>query len=81
MLLIIAQFHLLFTLTIFSIFFHNKSLFASFGFDPRFANSSPHPIIIGFMLFQLVINPLDTFVKFFLNAQTRKYEYQAGAFR
>jgi len=30
------------------------------------------------MLFQLVLDPLDTVVKFLLNALTRKYEYQAG---
>lgn len=79
-LLLIAQSHLLFTLTVFSIFIHNQSLFASFGFDPRLATASPQPIVIGFMLFQLVLDPLDTVVKFLLNALTRKYEYQADEF-
>jgi STE24 endopeptidase len=77
-LLLIAQSHLLFTLTVFSLFIHNKSLFASFGFDPRLATTSPQPILIGFMLFQLVLDPLDTVLKFGLNALTRRYEYQAG---
>lgn len=30
------------------------------------------------MLFQMVLEPLDTVVKFGMNAMTRKYEYQAG---
>ena len=34
--------------------------------------------MISFTLYQMVLDPLDTVVKFFLNAQTRKYEYQAG---
>lgn len=36
--------------------------------------------MIGFMLFQLVLEPLDTVVKFGMNAVTRKYEYQAGKY-
>ncbi len=76
-LLAIGQLHMLFVLTVFSIFLHNRSLFASFGFDPRLTNSTGG-IIIGFMLFQMILEPLDTLVKFLMNAQTRKYEYQAG---
>jgi STE24 endopeptidase len=83
-LLLVAQAHLLFTLTIFSVFIHNKALFAAFGFDPRLAVGSPaggpQPIVIGFMLYQMLFEPLDTFVKFGLNATTRKYEYQADEF-
>jgi Zn-dependent protease with chaperone function len=81
-LLIIAQGNLLWTLGLFAVFIHNKSLFASFGFDPRLAVESPvggpQPILIGFMLYQLLFEPLDTFVKFVINTKTRKYEYQAG---
>jgi STE24 endopeptidase len=32
------------------------------------------------MLYQMVFEPLDTVVKFLMNAQTRKYEYQADEF-
>jgi STE24 endopeptidase len=81
-LLLIAQSHLLFTLTLFKLFINNKALFAAFGFDSSLAvsgpNGSPQPIVIGFMLFQLVSGPLDSIVSFFMHAQTRKYEYQAG---
>jgi STE24 endopeptidase len=78
----IAQLHLLFTFTTFSLFIHNKSLFSSFHFDPRLAVSSPHggpqPIMIGFMLYQLIFGPLDSIAQVLMHAQTRKYEYQAG---
>jgi hypothetical protein len=83
-LLLIGQSHLLFTLLTFSIFINNRSLFSSFGFDPRLATHSPNggaqPIVIGFLLFQLVLEPLDSLVKVLMNAMTRKYEYQAGKF-
>ncbi|WOO77532.1 putative CAAX prenyl protease 1 [Vanrija pseudolonga] len=83
-LILIAQGHLLFTLFIFSIFIHNKALFEAFGFDPRLAVSSPtggsQPVVIGFILYQLLFEPLDTVVKFFMNSKTRQYEYEADAF-
>lgn len=81
-LLLIAQTHLLFTLTAFSVFIHNQSLFRSFHFDPRLAISSPtggpQPIVIGFMLYQMVLGPMDAIVQVLMNKQTRAYEYQAG---
>lgn len=81
-LLATVQSNLLFNFIVFAIFIHNKALFSAFGFDPRLAVASPaggpQPIMIGFVLFQLVLSPLDTVVTFLLNALTRKYEYQAG---
>lgn len=83
-LMLIAQSHLFFTLVVFSIFIHNQTLFKAFGFDPLLAVSSPQggpqPIVIGFILYQLLFEPLDTFVKFYMNSTTRKYEYQADEF-
>jgi STE24 endopeptidase len=83
-LLLLSEGNLLFSLTLFSVFIHNKALFGSFGFDPQLAVSSPYggpqPIAIGFMLYQLLSEPLDTFVKFGVNALTRKFEYQADEF-
>jgi STE24 endopeptidase len=78
----VVQSNLLFNFIVFAIFIHNKALFASFGFDSRLATASPaggpQPIMIGFVLYQLVLSPLDTLVTFLLNSLTRKYEYQAG---
>lgn len=81
-LLLISQLNLLFTFTSFRVFIHNKALFSSFGFDPRLAITGPaggaQPVVIGFVLYQMVLEPLDSLVKFLMNRQTRKYEYQAG---
>ncbi|ODN75208.1 hypothetical protein L202_06405 [Cryptococcus amylolentus CBS 6039] len=79
-LLLATQVHLFLTLTIFSIFINNRSLYSAFGFDPSLAVTAPQPFCIGFILFQLVLEPTDAFVKFLLNAQTRRYEYQADEF-
>ncbi|KAK8846643.1 hypothetical protein IAR55_005730 [Kwoniella newhampshirensis] len=79
-LLLITQLHLLLTLTIFSIFINNKALYSSFGFDPSLAVTAPQPICIGFVLFQLVLEPTDALVKFLLHAETRRMEYQADEF-
>ncbi|WWD21951.1 hypothetical protein CI109_106439 [Kwoniella shandongensis] len=79
-LLLVTQLHLLLTLTIFSIFINNKALYSSFGFDPSLAVTSPQPICIGFVLFQLVLEPTDALVKFLLHAETRRMEYQADEF-
>lgn len=73
-----TQIHLFLTLLVFSVFINNQSLYAAFGFNPELAIAAPQPFCIGFVLFQLVWEPTDAFVKFLMHAQTRKYEYQAG---
>ncbi|KAL7420518.1 zinc metalloprotease [Cryptotrichosporon argae] len=83
-LLLVAQAHVFVTLLAFSVFIHNRALFAAFGFDPALTspghNGSAQPIVIGFILYQLVFDPLDTFVQFGLNYLTRKFEYEADRF-
>lgn len=79
-LMLVAQSHLLFTLTVFSIFIGNKALFQSFGFDPSLAVGPHRAVCIGFTLYQLLFGPIDTFVQFAMNSVTRRYEYQADAF-
>ncbi|AAW42768.1 hypothetical protein CNBD1440 [Cryptococcus deneoformans B-3501A] len=75
-----TQIHLFLTLLVFSVFINNQSLYAAFGFNPELAIAAPQPFCIGFILFQLVLEPTDAFVKFLMHAQTRKYEYQADEF-
>ncbi|ORY23813.1 peptidase family M48-domain-containing protein [Naematelia encephala] len=82
-LLLIGNLHLLFTLTLFAVFIHNTTLYKSFGFDPSLALDGPRgppANVIGFTLFQLLLEPLDAPVKFLFNSITRKYEYQADEF-
>jgi len=70
----IAQFHMFYIFTLFSVFINNRSLYQSFGFHKEY------PIIIGFILFSDALAPLDTVVKLLMNILSRRYEFQADAF-
>lgn len=78
-LLAISQIHLFLTLSAFTLFINNPALFSSFGFPPSISNET-QPIVIGFLLFQLVSAPIDPIVSALMNALTRKYEYEADEF-
>ena len=66
------QFHIFYIFALFSAFVENKSLYRAFGFHNEF------PIIIGFLLFNDVLAPTDTVVKFLMNILSRRFEFQAG---
>ena len=73
-LLSIAQLHLFYVFSLFSIFIHNNSLYNSFGFhDSR-------PIMIGFILFSEALSPMDTVIRFLMNILSRKFEFEADKF-
>lgn len=76
-----SQLYLAATLTLFTLFINNGALFSSFGFSDSMlgmTKADKRPIIIGFMLFQLVTAPLDPLASLGMNALSRKYEYEAG---
>ena len=81
-LLAVSLGHVFANLTTFSIFMNNASLYRAFGFDPILAKRNPYggpqPILIGSVLFNLILSPLEGGLKFGMNYLTRKYEYQAG---
>ncbi|KAK4487812.1 hypothetical protein RD792_005492, partial [Penstemon davidsonii] len=52
---------------------NSKDLFQSFGFDTQ-------PVIIGLILFQHTVTPLQHIVSFSLNLVSRAFEFQADAF-
>ncbi|GHJ83783.1 hypothetical protein NliqN6_0185 [Naganishia liquefaciens] len=82
-LLITSQLYLAATLTLFTLFINNGALFSSFGFSDSMLGLTKvdkRPIIIGFMLFQLVTAPLDPLASLGMNALSRKYEYEADRF-
>ncbi|WFD32226.1 Ste24 endopeptidase [Malassezia sp. CBS 17886] len=87
-LLLLSQAHLVLTLTLFTLFMHNMSLFAAFGFyiGPASASHGAHafapylPVFVGLELFQLVLNPSDALLKFAINAVVRRMEYAADRF-
>jgi STE24 endopeptidase len=72
--LVIAQAHILAIFTLFSGFIHNKSLFESFGFHNEM------PVLIGFLLFSDIFQPVDNLMTFFMNLLSRKHEYEADEY-
>ncbi|CAI9781542.1 unnamed protein product [Fraxinus pennsylvanica] len=52
---------------------NSKDLFQSFGFDTQ-------PVLIGLILFQHTVTPLQHLVNFVLNLVSRAFEFQADAF-
>lgn len=68
------QFHTFWIFALFSAFINNRSLFQSFGFLKQ------QPIIVGFLIFNDILAPLDTVIKLFMNILSRKFEYEADAF-
>ncbi|KAJ0974435.1 hypothetical protein J5N97_016400 [Dioscorea zingiberensis] len=52
---------------------NSKDLFHSFGFDSQ-------PVIIGFIIFEYTVMPIQHLVNFGLNLVSRAFEFQADAF-
>lgn len=73
-LLVIGQAHLFYVFALFSVFIHNRSLYADFGF------LNERPVLIGFLLFNDILSPTDSIVKLLLNIWTRSMEFEAGMF-
>lgn len=89
------------SMSLFTLFIHNASLFRAFGFNltptagiaAKISEASHQitgtinaassvrvgylPIVIGFELFQLVLSPTDSLLKFAINAAVRRMEYAA----
>ncbi|KAH3685594.1 hypothetical protein WICPIJ_003424 [Wickerhamomyces pijperi] len=72
--LLLNQCHLYAIFSLFSIFTHNDSLFRSFGFMGQ------QPVIVGFLLFNDIFQPLDTVMTFFMHLLSRKNEYEADEY-
>ncbi|KAK9478280.1 peptidase family M48-domain-containing protein [Lipomyces japonicus] len=72
--LIINQLHIFSLFVSFAVFINNASLYQSFGF------AKERPIMIGFMLFNEILGPLESVLNYLLSALSRKYEYEADAF-
>lgn len=82
-LLVIGLTHMAVTLSLFTLFINNASLFRAFGFG-RDAGAIAHvtylPVAVGFELFNLILHPVDALVQFGMNALTRHFEYAADRF-
>ncbi|KAJ3024228.1 CAAX prenyl protease 1 [Thoreauomyces humboldtii] len=71
--LAVVQLHLFVIFALFSTFVTFVPLYRSFGFASQ-------PPLIGFLLFQYVISPAETVMVFFMNAVSRRNEFQADAY-
>lgn len=56
---------------LFSFFIHNAKFYQDFGFHTT-------PLLIGFVLFQIVYIPVDSVISFCMHVYQRKNEYEAG---
>ncbi|CAH0040647.1 unnamed protein product [Clonostachys solani] len=72
--LCVSQAHMLYIFSLFTLFVDNASLFSSFGFHAE------RPIIIGFLLFNDALAPLDMLVKLGMNWVIRTHEFQADQY-
>ncbi|KZV71232.1 hypothetical protein PENSPDRAFT_578162 [Peniophora sp. CONT] len=77
-LLIVSQLHIFAILAVFPAFRHSALLLRSFGFPAEVA-ANPPPII-SFLLYQMVLTPLEATVGMAMNAVSRRFEYQADKF-
>ncbi|KAJ3149126.1 CAAX prenyl protease 1 [Geranomyces michiganensis] len=71
--LITIQLHLFCIFYLFSAFVDHDPLYRSFGFSNK-------PVLIGFLLFQNLINPLEVVLQFLQNAVSRRNEFQADQY-
>ncbi|KAG4306232.1 hypothetical protein PORY_000220 [Pneumocystis oryctolagi] len=72
--LVVTQIHIFFVFMLFSVFIQNTSLYRSFGFY------SDMPILIGFVLYNDILTPINSVLTLFINIFSRKNEFQADAF-
>ncbi|EMR09648.1 hypothetical protein PNEG_02231 [Pneumocystis murina B123] len=72
--LAITQIHIFFIFMLFSVFIQNTSLYESFGFH------SDKPILIGFVLYNDILTPINSLLTFLMNIYSRKNEFEADAF-
>ncbi|KAH7333819.1 peptidase family M48-domain-containing protein [Rhizoctonia solani] len=77
-LMLVSQIHLLALFSVFPPFMRSWPLLASFGF-PMGPDSKP-PVLVAFLLYQMVITPIESVVGFLINALSRRFEYQADQF-
>lgn len=72
--LLISQLHIFSIFALFSVFLNNRNLYASFGFVNEM------PVLIGFILFNDVLQPVDSILTLLMNIMSRKHEYEADRY-
>ncbi|KAJ7152959.1 peptidase family M48-domain-containing protein [Mycena filopes] len=76
--LAISQFHVFTIFALFPAFLHAPPVLASFDFSKAVA--AQPPTIVAFLLFQMILTPLEAFVSIGMHAVSRHFEWEADRF-
>lgn len=71
--LVVGQVHIFFIFYLFGTVINDSSLYSSFGV-------STMPTLIGFLLFNYILSPIENVINFFNILLTRKHEFEADKF-
>ncbi|PBK63696.1 hypothetical protein ARMSODRAFT_919335 [Armillaria solidipes] len=74
----ISQFHIFSILALFPAFLHAPPLLRSFDF-PKAVSAQP-PTIVAFLIFQMILTPLEAVISIGMNALSRRFEWEADRF-
>ncbi|KAI9068966.1 hypothetical protein FKP32DRAFT_1587294 [Trametes sanguinea] len=77
-LLCLSQIHIFTILALFPAFLHAPPLLRAFDFPPSVA--AKPPTIVAFLLYQMLLTPLEAVVAMLMNAVSRRFEYEADRF-
>ncbi|EJD00304.1 uncharacterized protein FOMMEDRAFT_22167 [Fomitiporia mediterranea MF3/22] len=77
-LLFISQFHIFSILALFPAFLHAPPVLRAFDFPPAVAKNPP--TIVAFLLFQMILTPMEAVIGAAMNALSRRFEWQADRF-
>ncbi|KAI0821770.1 peptidase family M48-domain-containing protein [Trametes gibbosa] len=77
-LLLLSQLHIFSILALFPAFLRAPPLLRAFDFPPVVA--AKPPTIVAFLLYQMLLTPLEAVVGIAMNAVSRKFEYEADRF-
>ncbi|KAI5121524.1 hypothetical protein M0805_002584 [Coniferiporia weirii] len=77
-LLCVSQVHLFSILALFPAFLHAPPVLRAFDFLPKVA--AKPPTIVAFLLFQMILTPMEAVVGAAMNALSRRFEWQADRF-
>jgi STE24 endopeptidase len=78
-LLLVSQVHLLLILSAFPPFLKSRALPKAFGYSASAYKPQP-PILVAFMLFQMILTPFEAIFSLGMNALSREFEWQADRF-
>ncbi|EIW74190.1 hypothetical protein CONPUDRAFT_93981 [Coniophora puteana RWD-64-598 SS2] len=76
--LVISQAHIFTVLALFPAFLHAPAFLRAFDFSPAVAVQGP--TIVAFLMFQMILMPLEAVVSIAMNAVSRHFEWQADRF-